>query len=38
MDGRVVDADPIARWSMREPEQGAADYRKGKGAEVVSLS
>ncbi|WP_187414211.1 hypothetical protein [Nonomuraea sp. PA05] len=36
-DGRVVDAAPIARWSIGKPEQRVADYYKRKGAEFVPL-
>lgn len=32
-DGRVVDAAPIARWSIGKDEKSVADYYRRKGAE-----
>jgi len=36
-DGLVVDAAPIARWSIGKPEQQVADYYRRKGAEFRPL-
>lgn len=31
-DGRVVDAPPIARWTIGRPERDVADYFRRRGA------
>lgn len=36
-DGRIVDAPPIARWSIGQDEQQVADFYRRKGAEFRSL-
>lgn len=36
-DGRVVDAAPIARWTIGKPERQVADYFRRKGAQSVRL-
>ena len=36
-DGRVVDAAPIARWSIGKPEQVVADHYRQRGAEFRPL-
>ncbi len=37
-DGLVVDAAPIARWSIGRREREVADYYRRRGAEFVPLS
>ena len=37
-DGVVVDAAPIARWTVGKPERVVADYYRRKGAVFVRLS
>ncbi|GAA0853560.1 hypothetical protein GCM10009525_83520 [Streptosporangium amethystogenes subsp. fukuiense] len=36
-DGRVVDAAPIARWSIGKDERQVADFYRRKGAEFRPL-
>lgn len=37
-DGRIVDAAPIARWSIGKHERDVADYYRRRGATFVRLS
>ncbi|MGS2645814.1 hypothetical protein ACVCAG_29675 [Streptosporangium sp. G12] len=36
-DGRVVDAAPIARWSIGKDERFVADHYRKRGAEFRTL-
>jgi hypothetical protein len=36
-DGRVMDAAPIARWTIGKSERYVADYYRRKGARFVKL-
>ena len=36
-DGRVVDAPPIARWTIGKPERLVADYYRRRGARFKRL-
>lgn len=37
LDGKVVDAAPIARWCIGKDEQYVADYWRKRGAAFVRL-